>query len=145
MPGMSHIVFFFFFKQKTAYEISTCWSSDVCSSDLRQYFQVRGGATQAPGVEPGEMIGRQVGGPAPGRKYKAIARDIAYHGTTFGALSINGVEGLRTPLEPLVPEVGHVSNSNRYHRPPQETEEEFTAFLPAELDRTILEMDPETV
>jgi len=28
-------VFFFFFKQKTAYEISDCdWSSDVCSSDL---------------------------------------------------------------------------------------------------------------
>src|ERR1044071_3720514 len=28
-------VFFFFFKQKTAYEISTRdWSSDVCSSDL---------------------------------------------------------------------------------------------------------------
>src|SRR6056300_1796978 len=28
-------VFFFFFKQKTAYEISECdWSSDVCSSDL---------------------------------------------------------------------------------------------------------------
>src|SRR6056300_494841 len=27
--------FFFFFKQKTAYEISECdWSSDVCSSDL---------------------------------------------------------------------------------------------------------------
>ena len=32
------------------------------------------------------MIPRQVGGPAPGHKYKAIARDIAYHGTTFGAL-----------------------------------------------------------
>jgi len=29
-------VFFFFFKQKTAYEISLCdWSSDVCSSDLQ--------------------------------------------------------------------------------------------------------------
>ena len=28
-------VFFFFFKQKTAYEIKECdWSSDVCSSDL---------------------------------------------------------------------------------------------------------------
>src|SRR5438132_14341523 len=25
---------FFFFKQKTAYEITVCWSSDVCSSDL---------------------------------------------------------------------------------------------------------------
>ena len=29
------MVFFFFFKQKTAYEIKECdWSSDVCSSDL---------------------------------------------------------------------------------------------------------------
>src|SRR5881397_4262706 len=28
-------VFFFFFKQKTAYEMAQCdWSSDVCSSDL---------------------------------------------------------------------------------------------------------------
>jgi adenosylmethionine-8-amino-7-oxononanoate aminotransferase len=111
----------------------------------RQYFAVREGASQAPGVEPGEMIGRQVGGPAPGHKYKAIARNIAYHGTTFGALSINGVEPLRKPFEPLVPEVRHVSNTNRYHRPPDETEEEFTAFLLDELERTIQEMDPETV
>ena len=29
------VVIFFFFKQKTAYEIKECdWSSDVCSSDL---------------------------------------------------------------------------------------------------------------
>jgi len=28
---------FFFFKQKTAYEIRNCdWSSDVCSSDLEK-------------------------------------------------------------------------------------------------------------
>ena len=111
----------------------------------RQYFAVRGGASQTPGVEPGEMIGRQVGGPSPGHKYKAIARNIAYHGTTFGALSINGVESLRTPFEPLVPEVRHVSNTNRYHRPPEETEEEFTAFLLEELEQTIQEMGPETV
>ena len=32
---------FFFFKQKTAYEIGTGdWSSDVCSSDLVQYVQI---------------------------------------------------------------------------------------------------------
>ena len=32
-----HFIFvFFFFKQKTAYEIYQCdWSSDVCSSDLQ--------------------------------------------------------------------------------------------------------------
>ena len=32
-----YLFFFFFFKQKTAYEIYQCdWSSDVCSSDLLQ-------------------------------------------------------------------------------------------------------------
>ena len=31
-------VVFFFFKQKTAYEIKECdWSSDVCSSDLQVF------------------------------------------------------------------------------------------------------------
>jgi adenosylmethionine-8-amino-7-oxononanoate aminotransferase len=111
----------------------------------RQYFAVRDGAREATGVEPGERLPGQEGGPPAHHKYKAIARNIAYHGTTFGALSINGVEPLRAPFEPLVPEVRHVSNTNRYHRPPEETEEEFTAFLLDELERTIEEMGPETV
>jgi len=35
---------FFFFKQKTAYELGTGdWSSDVCSSDLDQGVQLHGG------------------------------------------------------------------------------------------------------
>ena len=35
MTRIDCVYFFFFFKQKTAYEILTCdWSSDVCSSDL---------------------------------------------------------------------------------------------------------------
>ncbi len=111
----------------------------------RQYFAVRDGASEAKGVEPGERVPGQEGGPPPSYKYKAIARNIAYHGTTFGALSLNGVEPLREPFKPLVPEVRHVSNTNRYHRPPEETEEEFTAFLLAELEQTIQEMGPETV
>jgi adenosylmethionine-8-amino-7-oxononanoate aminotransferase len=111
----------------------------------RQYFAVRDGASEAIGVEPGERVPGQEGGPPPFYKYKAIARNIAYHGTTFGALSLNGVEPLREPFKPLVPEVRHVSNTNRYHRPPEETEEEFTAFLLDELERTIQEMGPETV
>jgi adenosylmethionine-8-amino-7-oxononanoate aminotransferase len=79
------------------------------------------------------------------RKYKAIARQIAYHGTTMGALSINGIPALRIPFEPLVPEVRHVKNTNRYHRPPDETEAEFTAMLLDDLEQTILAMGPETV
>ena len=110
----------------------------------RQYYQVRDGVHEAEGVDPGHRIPGQDGSRG-SHKYKAIARNVAYHGTTFGALSINGVRELRTPFEPLVPEVRHVSNTNRYHRPPEETEEAFTAFLLDELERTIEEMDPATV
>jgi len=113
----------------------------------RQYYQARG-EKRVPGSLAGldgEIRHDERVASRPGRRYKAIARNIAYHGTTFGALSINGIAALRTPFEPLVPEVRHVSNTNRYHRPPQETEEEFTAFLLDELDRTIEAMDPETV
>jgi adenosylmethionine-8-amino-7-oxononanoate aminotransferase len=81
----------------------------------------------------------------PPNRYKAIARHIAYHGTTMGALSINGIPALRTPFEPLVPEVRHVHNTNRYHRPAGETEEEFTRFLLDDLEQTIVAMGPETV
>ena len=36
--GVNGVVFFFFFKQKTAYEMcGRDWSSDVCSSDLEMY------------------------------------------------------------------------------------------------------------
>ena len=110
----------------------------------RQYYQARDGVHEAAGVDPGHRISAQDGSRG-SHKYKAIARTVADHGTTFGALSINGVRDLRTPFEPLVPEVRHVSNTNRYHRPPEETEEAFTAFLLDELERTIEEMDPATV
>ena len=40
------MIFFFFFKQKTAYEIKECdWSSDVCSSDLAPDLRVAYHAT----------------------------------------------------------------------------------------------------
>ena len=48
-------------------------------------------------------------------------------------------------FEPLVPEVRHVMNTNRYHRPPEETEAEFTAVLLADLETAIVAMGPETV
>jgi adenosylmethionine-8-amino-7-oxononanoate aminotransferase len=111
----------------------------------RQHYLARG-SRRAPhdGLE-GETRRDELVGAPPGRKYKAIARQIAYHGTTLGALSINGIPALRQPFEPLVPEVRHVHNTNRYHRPAGETEEAFTAFLLDDLEQTILSMGPETV
>ena len=111
----------------------------------RQYYLARGGKRIDTGDADGETRhDERVGAPLP-RKYKAIARRLAYHGTTLGALSINGIPALRTPFEPLVPEVRHVRNTNRYHRPPEETEEEFTTLLLDDLEATILAMGPETV
>jgi adenosylmethionine-8-amino-7-oxononanoate aminotransferase len=113
----------------------------------RQYYQARGSKRvrgDLAGFEGEIRHDERLAGP-PERRYKAIAREVAYHGTTFGALSINGIPALRMPFEPLVPEVRHVSNTNRYHRPADETEEQFTALLLDELERTIVSMGPETV
>ena len=33
-------------------------------------------------------------------RYKVISRNIAYHGTTLGALSINGIPSIRQPSSP---------------------------------------------
>ena len=63
----------------------------------------------------------------------------------MGALSINGIAALKTPFEPLVPDTLHVHNTNRYHRPPEETEAEFTAFLLDDLEETIEQAGPDTV
>jgi len=113
----------------------------------RQYYAARGETTvRAASTEPETRHDEHKASmSAPPRRYKAIARHIAYHGTTMGALSINGIPALRAPFEPLVSEVRHVSNTNRYHRPPEETEAEFTAFLLTELEQAILAMGPETV
>jgi len=46
-----------------------------------------------------------------------IAREIAYHGTSLGALSATGITALRTPFEPLAPGGCHVPNTNAYHWP----------------------------
>jgi adenosylmethionine-8-amino-7-oxononanoate aminotransferase len=47
-----------------------------------------------------------------------IAREIAYHGTSLGALSATGITSLRTPFEPLTPGGCHVPNTNSYREPP---------------------------
>ena len=114
----------------------------------RQYYLARGekrvAALGAGGVETrhDELVAAMR---TPPRRYKAIARHVAYHGTTLGALALNGIPAIRAPFEPLVAEVRHVRNTNRYHRPAEESEEEFTRFLLDDLEQAIVAMGPETV
>jgi adenosylmethionine-8-amino-7-oxononanoate aminotransferase len=114
----------------------------LAPGDLNRVFFVSGGSEA---VEAAWKLARQYHNARGERRWKAIARRVAYHGTTMGALSINGCTELRTPFEPLVPDVLHVSNTNRFHRPPGETEEEFTSFLLDELEGAIQQAGPSTV
>jgi adenosylmethionine-8-amino-7-oxononanoate aminotransferase len=121
-------------------------ASEVASltpGDLNRLFFVSGGSEA---VESAWKLARQYyTARGDGRRWKAISRHVAYHGTTMGALSINGIPEIRAPFEPLVPEVLHVRNTNRYHRPPDETEAQFTAFLLDELEQTINATGSDTV
>jgi adenosylmethionine-8-amino-7-oxononanoate aminotransferase len=116
--------------------------ASLAPGDLNRVFFVSGGSEA---VESAWKLARQYHSLRGERRWKAIARNVAYHGTTMGALSINGVPALRAPFEPLVPGVFHVRNTNRYRRPDGESEEEFTHFLLDELEETIDSEGAETI
>jgi adenosylmethionine-8-amino-7-oxononanoate aminotransferase len=116
--------------------------AQLAPGDLNRVFFVSGGSEA---VESAWKLARQFYQACGERRWKAVGRRVAYHGTTMGALSINGIPELRAPFEPLVPDTIHVWNTNRYHRPLDETEEEFTAFLLEDLDSAIVQAGPETV
>src|SRR6202789_3482343 len=48
------------------------------------------------------------------RKHKIVSRNLAYHGTSMGALTVTGLPPLREPFEPLTPGGVHVPNTNSY-------------------------------
>jgi adenosylmethionine-8-amino-7-oxononanoate aminotransferase len=116
--------------------------AQLAPGDLNRVFFVSGGSEA---VESAWKLARQYHGARGERRWKAIARRTAYHGTTMGALSINGIAAIKNVFEPLVPETFHVRNTNRYHRPEEETEEEFTAFLLDDLEQAIIAAGPSTV
>src|SRR5213082_3661579 len=78
-------LFFFFFKQKTAYEIvSGDWSSDVCSSDLGLHCQ---GMTMPDAIRLFESVGYMTELPAT-REATRGAWDPMYLNYTLGKLLI---------------------------------------------------------
>ncbi len=82
----------------------------------------------------------------PGR-YKVISRDIAYHGTTMGALAITGVAPLKEPFEPLPAGGVRVPNTN-FYRAPEFVADDLTAFgrwAADEIERAILREGPRSV
>ena len=86
--------------------------AELAPGDLNRVFFTSGGSEA---VESAIKLSRQyhkvTGSP---RKTKIIARDIAYHGVTLGALAATGITSLREPFEPLMPGGCHVPNTNTF-------------------------------
>src|SRR6187200_258946 len=110
--------------------------------DLNRVFFTSGGSES---VEAAWKIVRQhylaKGEP---ERTKAIAREIAYHGVTLGALSFTGVRPMKEPFGPAPIPVLRVSNTNPY-RAEDADEAAMTRRLLEEMERTVVEAGPETV
>jgi adenosylmethionine-8-amino-7-oxononanoate aminotransferase len=89
--------------------------ADLAPGDLNRVFFTSGGSES---VESAIKLSRQyhklTGNPL---KTKVVARDIAYHGTSLGALAATGITTLRQPFEPLTPGGVHVPNTNTFRLP----------------------------
>src|SRR5918999_270881 len=59
------------------------------------------------------------------QRTKAIARDVAYHGVTLGALAFTGVERFKAPFGRAPIDVTHVSNTNAFRVPDSDDSEAF--------------------
>jgi adenosylmethionine-8-amino-7-oxononanoate aminotransferase len=107
--------------------------------DLNRVFFTSGGSEA---VESALKLARQyhklTGYP---NKTKVIAREVAYHGTSLGALSATGVTALRTPFEPLAPGGCHVPNTNTYRLPAGISESDLAETIAERIEFE----DPDTV
>jgi adenosylmethionine-8-amino-7-oxononanoate aminotransferase len=90
--------------------------ASLTPGELNRVFFTSGGSEA---VESALKLARQyhklTGNP---NKHKVIAREIAYHGSSLGALSATGITDLRAPFEPLTPGGCHVPNTNTYRLAP---------------------------
>ena len=118
----------------------------LAPGDLNRVFFTSGGSEA---VESAWKLIRQyyaeIGEP---RRYKVISRNLAYHGTTMGALSINGLADIRNTFEPLVPGTFQVENTDAYrsrHMTENDTSRSFGLKCALDIERAIQIQGPETV
>jgi adenosylmethionine-8-amino-7-oxononanoate aminotransferase len=98
-----------------AIELATRIAS-LAPGDLNRVFFTSGGSEAVESaIKLARAYHQRTGNP---RKTKFVTREIAYHGTTLGALAATGISELRHEFEPLVPGGLQVPNTNSYHWPP---------------------------
>src|SRR4051794_29382473 len=111
--------------------------------DLNRVFFTNGGSESVEAAW--KIVRRHYLAKGEPQRTKAIAREIAYHGVTLGALSFTGVRPMKEPFGAAPIPVVRISNTNAYRHPAAAHEAAVRARLLAEAQRTILEAGPETV
>ncbi|HWL96152.1 MAG TPA: aspartate aminotransferase family protein [Nocardioidaceae bacterium] len=83
--------------------------ADLAPGDLDVVFFVNSGSEAVESaVKFARQYHRSQGRP---ERTKIIARDMAYHGTTLGALAVTGIPAFKEPFGPLMPGVRHVPHT----------------------------------
>ncbi|MDV6014690.1 aspartate aminotransferase family protein [Haloechinothrix sp. LS1_15] len=83
--------------------------AELAPGDLDTVFFVNSGSEAVESaVKFARQYHRSQGQP---QRTKIIARDMAYHGTTLGALAVTGIDKYKEPFGPLMPGVRHVPNT----------------------------------
>src|SRR3954452_851803 len=117
--------------------------ADLAPGDLNHVFLTCGGSES---VETAWKLARQYhlanGEP---QRTKAVARDIAYHGVTLGALAFTGVPRMTEPFGRPAIDVVRVRDTNPFRREEAGDERAHAARLLRELEDAIIAADPATV
>ncbi len=119
--------------------------ADMAPGDLNRVFFTTSGSEA---VESAWKLAKQyfklTGQPG---RYKVISRELAYHGTSMGALAVTGLADIKAPFEPLTPGGVRVPNTN-FYRAPEFVRDDLGAFgqwAADEIERAILREGPESV
>lgn len=106
--------------------------AELAPGDLNRVFFTNSGSES---VEAAIKLARQyhkvTGNP---NKVKVIAREIAYHGTTMGALAATGIPDYRHVFEPLTPGYSHVPAANVYRLPAGHDVSELAEHVAARIE-----------
>ena len=127
-----------------AIELATRLADMAPGSLNRVFFTTSGSEAVESAWKLAKQYFKLTGQPA---RYKVISREIAYHGTSMGALAITGLADIKIPFEPLPPGGVRVPNTNFYRAPDFVATDEvaFGRWAADEIERAILREGPASV
>ncbi|KAK7927757.1 exocyst complex protein exo70 protein [Apiospora marii] len=143
---------------KVAYCSTLFYTSDVCEKLCQELVSSTNGqmsrayivSSGSEAMEASMKLARQYflekPNPEP-KRTKFIARNMSYHGTTLGSLSMGGHVSRRAKFEPmLLSNISKVSRCFSYRdQGHTETDESYVARLADELDKEFQRLGPESV